>query len=139
MSMKSKFQQGDIVIRELEGIEYRAKIEKVYKSTKLQCLVANVIFLDDGNVEEEVPLDELLFPKTRDTGAVLSPTKSKRSDTLLRPLLGLVEDDYDVRNNMIPTVLLHENLNTDEAIILNGAENKLAAGGGFRALRYLKK
>jgi len=40
----------------------------------------------------------------------------------------------------MPTVVIHNNIDEDdEAICLKGAENKLAAGGGLRALRYLRK
>ena len=61
--------------------------------------------------------------------------------TLARPLSGLVDDDYESRNRLKPKVHIHSNQdeNDDESIILNGAENRLAAGGGLRALRYLRK
>jgi hypothetical protein len=37
-----------------------------------------------------------------------------------------------------PSFSTNDSVETEEAIILNGAENKLAAGGGLRAIRKLK-
>ena len=49
------------------------------------------------------------------------------------------EDDAIERRAHRPTVIMHSSTDTEEAIILNGAENRLAAGGGLRELRYLRK
>jgi hypothetical protein len=59
-------------------------------------------------------------------------------DPLPKPLLGLVEDDSAARSSHRPTVVVHTDTNTEEAIIINGAGDTLAVGGGLRALRYLK-
>ena len=64
--------------------------------------------------------------------------KPSRKDTLPKPLAGLVEDDSEARSTNRPTIVIHDCAETEQAIIINGAENKLAAGGGLRALRYLK-
>jgi len=95
-------------------------------------------YLDDGNREEDVPIDELRQSESKIEKFDVN-TKTRRMDTLPRPLQGLVDDDYDTRNSMTPRILIHDNNNTDEAIVLNGAENKLAAGRGIKAIRYLKQ
>lgn len=125
--------KGDTVERYLEGIWFLAIIQDVHKIDKSLTLK----YIDDGNIESHVPLEEVRISQkgSQSSFGMLSPTKK---DTLMRPLAGLVEDDYEIRNKHQPTVIVHNNMN-DGAIILNGAENKLAAGGGLRALRYLKK
>ena len=56
---------------------------------------------------------------------------------------GLVDDDEDERKDHIPTVVVHDELDSGQgdvdAVCLKDAENKVAAGGGLRALRYLRK
>mmetsp|Transcript_22435 Transcript_22435/g.30730 ORF Transcript_22435/g.30730 Transcript_22435/m.30730 type:complete len:143 (-) Transcript_22435:134-562(-) len=134
--------KGDIIERYLEGMWFRASVQSVNQKEK--CL--SVKYLDDGNIENNIPFDETRISSssspTPSSGreyqsSILSPSKR---DNLLRPLAGLVEDDYETRNKHQPTIFLHtHNSNDQGAIILNGAENELAAGGGLRALRYLKK
>lgn len=129
-----KLAARELVYRSIEGLQFAAEIIKVYKG------YVDLKYIDDGNVEERVPLDEIeKNPSVRGRhGIEIAESKSQKGDTLPRPLAGLVEDDYEVRNNIKPVVVIHDAHNQDEAIVLNGAENKLAAGGGLRALRYLK-
>jgi hypothetical protein len=54
-------------------------------------------------------------------------------------LAGLVDDDTDIRDLLMPQVTVHDSNDTEEAIIINGTSEKLARGAGLRALRYLKK
>ena len=58
-------------------------------------------------------------------------------------LVGLVEDDEKERGAHVPTVLVHDDVDNGDAagdvVCLKDAENKVAAGGGLRALRYLRK
>lgn len=122
----------DVVYRSIEGLQFAAEIIKVYKG------FVDLKYLDDGNIEEKVPLDEVERTSSSMYKSQMAESKSSKGDTLPRPLAGLVEDDYEIRNNIKPVVLIHDSQNADEAIVLNGAENKLAAGGGLRALRYLK-
>jgi hypothetical protein len=123
----------DVVFRSIEGMRFAAEIIKIHK------VHVDLRYLDDGNIEERVPIEEIERPKSGPgTSCQLTECKSNR-DTLPRPLAGLVDDDYEIRNNMKPVVILHDRSSADDSILLNGAENKLAAGGGFRALRYLKK
>lgn len=39
-------------------------------------------------------------------------------------MVGLVEDDYEARKLHVPTVYVHEDSTLDQAILINGAENK---------------
>lgn len=126
---KRKFRRNDIVKRHIEGVWFLAEVETVGTTH------VSLKYLDDGNIEHHVPIEEV--EKERDSHDAKSLTP-RRVDNLPRPLAGLVDDDYDIRNKNIPTVFIHEDGTLDEAIVLNGAENKLAAGGGLRALRYLK-
>lgn len=122
--------KGDLIDRNIEGQWFGAVIENVDIKNKY----FTVRYLDDGNVEENVPSDEIR--------ASISPTASANTtgkrETLLKPLAGLVEDDSESRNEHQPTVILHSDTESENAIIINGAENRLAVGGGLRALRYLK-
>jgi hypothetical protein len=129
---EEKLSVRDVVYRSIEGLQFAAEIIRVYKG----CV--DLKYLDDGNIEEKVPLEEIERIKSVKHIQQMAESKSTKGDTLPRPLAGLVEDDYDVRNNIKPVVMIHDSHNADEAIVLNGAENKLAAGGGLRALRYLK-
>jgi hypothetical protein len=140
--------KGDRVERLLEGSWFLAKVQHV--DYKEDCVTLQ--YLDDDNVEDSVPFSEVrkcAKSECKDNdGETKWDDESKENKkntikTLLRPLAGLVDDDYEVRNKMQPKVFLHEaqtlDESTDDSIILNGAENRLAAGGGLRALRYLRK
>lgn len=139
------FRSGDYIERNIEGMWFTAIVEKVHDRYQS----VDVKYLDDGNTEQSVPMNEVRKLTSFERRSVVdenqqnrlaSSSSSSGKTTLPRPLAGLVEDDYDVRNSVKPTVQIHdENQILDEAILLNGAENKLAAGGGLRALRYLKK
>jgi hypothetical protein len=130
---------GDYVERDIEGMWFAGIVEKVNKRDE----TAVIKYLDDGNIEEDVEFIKLRPLSKKKVISVNenqpNNEQNKRKDTLPRPLAGLVEDDYEIRNSVKPTVFIHDSSSTDEAIIMNGAENKLAAGGGLRALRYLKK
>eukprot|EP01041_Mallomonas_annulata_P006213 gene6213-12583_t len=120
---------GTIVERLIEGNWFVAEVQKIGKSG------LSLRYLDDGNTEDSVAEDEVRICEKdlKDMGAV------KRQDTLIRPLLGLVEDDSEIRRTHQTKAVIHKDMDTDQAIIINGGENELAAGGGLRALRYLKK
>ena len=126
---------GDVVERNIEGLWFLATIEKYHVSHQ----TVDVRYLDDGNRELDIPVAEIRKAKEKHPLPGSENLQNQQKITLPRPLAGLVEDDYEVRNSIKPTVFIHESTSTDEAIILNGAENRLAAGGGLRALRYLKK
>jgi hypothetical protein len=133
MSLKA----GDYVQRHLEGEWFDATIEKVRGSGSK--LTVCLRYLDDDNYESDVPIDEVQLVTHNSENRRRINRSSSSVDMLLRPLAGLVDDDYETRKNHMPTVFVHEgDTSLEEAIIMNGAENRLAAGGGLRALRYLK-
>lgn len=127
--------------RTIEGTWFTAVVEEFdarHETVRLK-------YLDDGNVEDNVHLSEIRLCATAaadgkdDGGSRVEDCKqSRRKETLPKPLAGLVEDDSELRRNHQATVVVHASTDTEEAIIINGAENKVAAGAGLRALRYLK-
>ena len=157
-------QKNDLVERCIEGQWFRA----IVRDTDKRRLLLQLCYVDDGNIEDGVHVDETrVVTSHRDgerVGKMLGEEKKsenedakegetklngdyaentppscvKRDDTLPKPLAGLIEDDSEVRYKHVPTVTIHQTLDTEEAIIINGSESKLAAGGGLRALRYLK-
>lgn len=135
--LRMRLKTGDIVVRSIEGMGFEAKVLAVNQNDRELVLE----YLDDGNIEKGVSFDDIQeIINAKDSSSSSRP--HSKIDTLAKPLLGLVEDDYEARRNHQPKVFIHENVDEEEsksAIILNGAENKLAAGGGLRALRYLKK
>jgi len=134
--------KGDLVERMIDDQLYKVTIEAI---DYIRC-VATVKYVDDGNIEENVMFDEIKF--IVNSAATFNPFNImsvfniketiRKSETLLKPLKGLIEDDSDDRIKHVPTVTIHQTVETEEAIIINGQENKLAAGNGLRALRYLK-
>jgi hypothetical protein len=124
---------GAVVQRNIDGIWFLAEVASVdYKKEEL-----SVRYLDDSNVEEGISfLDVRLI---LDKNFLDVPVVSDKKGTLTKPLAGLLDDDAEIRMSHQPKVMIHNDTEEGEAIILNGAENKLAAGGGLRALRYLRK
>lgn len=130
-----KFAVGDRVERDIEGMTFVGTIERISSA------LADIRYLDDDNVEKNIPIDELIrIDEPEEVERVLSRNKSSQSTvSLQKPLSGLIDDDEEQRRSQLPTVLIHQdNSETTEAIVFHGAENRLAAGGGLRALRYLK-
>eukprot|EP01039_Chlorochromonas_danica_P010855 gene10850-12065_t len=134
-------QPKDQVQRSIDGIWFDAVVEKVHRQRQ----TVSIRYLDDENYESDVPFEEIRTITDEENRRYNNSNSSSGRqqqqgvvDTLPRPLAGLVDDDHEVRKRHIPTVFIHSDSSLDEAIILNGAENKLAAGGGLRALRYLK-
>jgi hypothetical protein len=138
MSMRIK--KGDVVIRSIEGLDFEATVLEVDLSRRS----VRLCYIDDGNIEDSVDFEdiqEIVEGKSNREFGNLSKN-CRKGETLAKPLSGLVDDDHEVRNNHQPKVIIHDNCDADDSrapIILNGAENRLAAGGGLRALRYLKK
>ncbi len=124
-------QKGNLVERNIEGTWFHALVEDV----DIKEGTVTLKYLDDNNEEEDVSMEDIRFSEK----PIFPGTNLKKSDTLPKPLAGLVEDDYEFRSKHRPTVFVHDSSNTDETIVMNGAENKQPAGGGLRALRHLKK
>lgn len=130
---------GTAVERNIDGVWFMAKIQNIDKINKLY----TVRYSDDGNVEELLSFEDLRV--TNAVESFLNPLDGfmsifsfAKQDTLPKPLAGLVEDDSDVRSMQKPTVTIHKDADTEEAIIINGSADRIAVGGGLRALRYLK-
>ncbi len=132
MSGSIQFYPRDLVERNIEGIVFLGRIESINRKLG----TVDIRYLDDCRLERDVPLDEICKSENINSSEV-APTM-QRNETLPRPLAGLVDDDYEIRNSKVPTVFVHETPTSDDSIVMNGAENRLAAGGGLRALRYLK-
>jgi hypothetical protein len=135
-----RIKTGDVVVRSIEGMEFEARVLEVNQKSATVTLE----YLDDGNTESDVPFDEIqeIIEGKSDSISHSMSKNGRKVETLAKPLFGLVEDDHEIRKNHQPKIIIHEVLGEDDGkapIILNGAENKLAAGGGLRALRYLKK
>ena len=124
---------GAAVVRNIEGIWFPAVVESI-DARRQTCTIK---YLDDDNVET-VLIEELRGAEEKPSSRDGHRGNDTVRNPLPRPLAGLVEDDYEQRNSHRPTVTVHTDTNTEEGIIINGAESTLAVGGGLRALRYLK-
>jgi len=119
-----------------EGSWYPGRLQKV----DLKAKTATIVYDDDGNIEASVPFSEIRRRSSSKSSSSSTSTSVRIADTLPKPLAGLIDDDSDVRSKLRPTVIVHSEEDAGEgAIVINGADNKLAAGAGLRALRYLKK
>jgi len=146
------FQVGDAIERNIEDMWFSAIIEGV-NLTRRQLKIR---FLDDDNIEEGVPMADCR-PRNVEVyeGDFEGNYETKghdykggeenkigvsvgKKDTLKKPLAGLIEDDCKQRAESIPVIVLHSTADTEDAIILHGEESRMAAGGGLRALRFLK-
>jgi hypothetical protein len=141
--MSKVYQAGSKVERCIEGMWFDAVVERAdHKDGSV-----TVKYVDDGNVEEDIPFDEVRradfkLPSNNNHSEEKEDKDGnvpKQSSTVPRPLAGFIEDDYDERNSLVPEVVIHRTSETENAIIINGAQSKLAVGGGLKALRYLKR
>ena len=146
----SPFQVGQMVERVIDDRWYQARITVV--DAEIEEL--DLVYLDDGNKEQGVSFDEVRLcvdSETEDASAsegsnggsaalaaAAAAAAAAAKTTLRKPLAGLVEDDWQERQSHVPTAVVHACHDTEEAIILNGAENEQAAGGGLRALRFIR-
>jgi len=130
-----KFSTGSYVERVIDGMWFVARIEKIDERKQ----EVRLCYVDDHNIEDKVPFGEIR--PTRPNSGQGPPVQISNCSqvTLAKPLAGLIEDDAEQRLAHRPTVVIHSCADSEEAIILNGAENRLAAGGGLRALRHLRK
>ena len=146
------FKVGEVVERNLEDMWFLAVIEGI-NLTRRQLKLR---YLDDDNVEEGVPMTECRLQNAEGCGdeskgnyeskgydfksgeEYRSGVSIGKEDTLKKPLRGMIEDDWKLRAASVPVVVVHSSADTDDAIILHGEESRMAAGGGLRALRFLK-
>jgi hypothetical protein len=127
-------QIGTYVERDIEGIWFAASVIE-YNAVED---TVTLRYVDDDNVEEGVPLDEVRLASQHDELKSEAKTSERTKRPAAKALEGMEEDDSEERNRIVPQVTVHQSVESERAIIINGAENKLAVGGGLRALRYLK-
>lgn len=132
--MESGLTKGSSVERNIDGVWFKASIESIDKLTKLY----TIRYSDDGNVESEVQSEDLRCSAEDPLNDFLSIFTFAKKCTLPKPLAGLIEDDSESRNLLLTTVTLHTDTDTNQAVIINGTADRIAVGGGLRALRYLK-
>jgi hypothetical protein len=137
--MENAFKEGSTVERNIDGVWFSAVIENVDLMNKLY----TIKYSDDGNVEDSVTADDLRLDASKKEGgnpmeSFMSIFTFVKKDTLPKPLAGLVEDDSEFRRTQKTTATIHTDADTEQAIIINGTADRIAVGGGLRALRYLK-
>ena len=125
---------GSTVSRNLEGIWFTAVVEKL--DTKTQSVT--IRYLDDGNVEDCVPIKECMEVMTLKSSASVpnslqAPPKVKMPP-VFEALVDFIEDDYDERNSKAPTVTIHQ-VSSQQSVKL---EKSKGAGSGLKAVRSLK-
>jgi hypothetical protein len=125
------YRVGASILRNIDGMWFSAVIENVESKTRQY----KIRYTDDGNVEDCVPEEDL---RLADSSGNVQSSGRQVYDPLPKPLAGLVDDDSHIRSQHRPSVTVHVDPNTEEAIIINGSTEQLARGGGLRALRYLK-
>ena len=130
-----RLRPGRTVERLIEGMWFSAVVERA--DCKEQSLILK--YIDDGNIEEDVPFDEVRIAECKLRSNNDPGEEKSRKSTVPKPLAGFIEDDEESRNGQMPTVVIHSSADTENAIIINGAQSKLAVGGGLKALRYLKR
>jgi hypothetical protein len=74
--------------------------------------VVTLKYVDDDNIEEMVPIDEVRVPLRGSSNSSSSPQVDKKK-TLPKPLAGLIYDDCEERQNHIPRSVVH--MNEDDA------------------------
>lgn len=127
--------KGTSVERNIDGDWFKAVIQ----STDLKTMLYTIKYSDDGNIEDDVSSENMrICMDTDEVDSTQQVFSFVKKCTLPKPLAGLVEDDYDKRNMQRPTITIHTDTSTDQAIIINGTTDRIAVGGGLRALRYLK-
>ena len=132
--MESVFRKGSSVERNIDGVWFKASIESIEENSRLY----TIIYADDGNIESDVLPNDLRSSVEDPLNGFLSIFSFAKKCTLPKPLAGLIEDDAELRNLQTTTVTIHTSTDTDQAVIINGTAEKIAVGGGLRALRYLK-
>ena len=127
--------KGTSVERNIDGDWFKAIIQ----STDMKTMLYSIKYSDDGNIEVDVSSENLrVSMETDGSDSTYHIFNFAKKCTLLKPLAGLIEDDYDTRNMQSPTITIHTDTSADQAIIIHGTTDRIAVGGGLRALRYLK-
>jgi hypothetical protein len=91
---------GRIVERIIEDTWFLGKIVD-YNHRAEECTIQ---YLDDDLVESNIPMNEIRFSsKLID----LNEIRTEKKQTLSKPLIGLVEDDSELRSVHQPVAILH--------------------------------
>uniref|UniRef100_A0A6S9KAU9 Tudor domain-containing protein n=1 Tax=Heterosigma akashiwo TaxID=2829 RepID=A0A6S9KAU9_HETAK len=153
--IRSIWQVGNVVERDIDGEWYAAKIVSVIQD-EFDEIIYDVEYVDDGNVEHGVPEDELrtgdhetleqALAKADDEGNSDNQSKAGRPREAPRPLGGALfptrgEEEEEKRRQAAPRVVVHGLAQDGEATayIINGPENNVATGSGLRGIRWLKE
>ena len=144
----TRLREGDSVERDLDGMWFPGRIERVCRDGGDVCY--DIVYLDDGNRESNVPWDELRFldddaAESKGGDDAQSPCKA----VPLRPLEDLVAlvDDQAYADEFKspvadPKSIVHginDEEHSDSTFIVNDEDAKLATGGGLRGIRFLRK
>lgn len=134
--MIQRYTKGALIDRNIDGMLFRGIIESVSSING----TVRIRYIDDDNVEDHVPMEDIQMANPSEKCAS-SRKSNDDSQSLLKPLAGLIEDDSEIRKQHQPKVTLHGSegdTSKEPVIIINGSESRLAVGAGLRALRYLK-
>jgi len=93
------FVPGALVEREIEGMYFLAEITHSHHHGREFTLR----YVDDDNVEEGVPCDEIRLSRK----SIMDSPKAERKSSLPKPLLGLIEDDAEMRHKHEAKVTIH--------------------------------
>ena len=145
-----RFKPGDLIERDIEGMWFKGMVIELGPTGKL-----TIQYFDDENVEKDVSASECRAT-SEDNGTYETKGDNegkgdadshlgtklrvvKKGDTLMKPLAGMIDDDCEERGKLIPKSIVHTSDDTEDGrtILLHGAEQEMAAGGGLRALRFL--
>uniref|UniRef100_A0A7S1FKL1 Uncharacterized protein n=1 Tax=Noctiluca scintillans TaxID=2966 RepID=A0A7S1FKL1_NOCSC len=138
--MEARFHPRDLATRELDGIEFPITVLR-----RVTCQCADVLFLDDGNIECGVPVGELLPPDT--TGVVRGQEEFESLWSRGVAQLTLMDD---LRNSRPATAVdmrweQGRYVSDDGATILSACETNLvmnsdaACGAGLRGIQRLRQ
>ena len=102
------FQIGNLVSRIIDDEWFPAKIEKIDSSCGQETYYS-IRYIDDDKVEEMVPFDEIRECKE-------SPRLKEKYYNLKKPLAGLVDDDSEERSTHVPTIIIHDVLESGDIL-----------------------
>ncbi len=105
---------GTDVYRVIDNMHFPAVIHDV--QTKRGVMTYTIKYLDDGNIEDSVSPSEISL-RNRESKESNIIENHSIGDTLKKPLAGLIEDDSKDRRNHVPTVLIHNNIETGKYTI----------------------
>lgn len=100
------FRPGDVVERDLDGSWFPAVIIKAFVGSAGS--VYNLEYLDDGNIEDEVPEGDirLAADQSLSDGHVSTP-RTDRKPPILVPLNELLMADNTTYEEKIPKIVMH--------------------------------